>query len=94
MLAFPTLRADAGWEGALAPEAETVVLPGTFAPDQFPVHVAGYSMDGGAKPLRDGDWAIFAWARGQGIGAVEGKVALCGEGVEFHIKQVMRDAGA
>jgi superfamily II DNA or RNA helicase/diadenosine tetraphosphate (Ap4A) HIT family hydrolase/HKD family nuclease len=101
VLAFPTLRAAAGWtgEGNVDPEAETVVLPGTFSGDQFAVRVAGDSMDGGVRPLRDGDWAIFAWARGQGLAALDGKVALVAfgdedAGVELHIKRIVRDGGA
>ncbi|MDP2311744.1 MAG: DEAD/DEAH box helicase family protein [Pseudomonadota bacterium] len=98
-VAFPTLKAAAGWSGAgnLAPEAGDVLLPGPVSDGQFAVRVTGSSMDGGVSPLRDGDWAIFEWARGQGIGTMEGKVALVGigaedEGAEFHIKRVIRVA--
>ena len=96
-VAFPTLKAAAGWEGAaqLAPEAGEVVIPGPVSADQFAIRVAGSSMDGGPRPLRDGDWAIFEWARNQGIGALEGRVALVGvgseeEGLDFHIKRIVR----
>lgn len=99
-VAFPTLKAAAGWGGAgdLDPLASEVLLPGPVSDRQFAVRVSGSSMDGGPRPLRDGDWAIFEWARGLGIGAVEGKVALVGigdeeEGPEFHIKRVVRDGG-
>ena len=99
-VAFPTLKAAAGWNGAseLAPEAGEVLLPGLVSDKQFAVRVAGTSMDGGVNPLHDGDWAIFEWARGLGIGGMEGKVALVGvgeedEGPEFHIKRVVREGG-
>ncbi len=95
---FPTLKAAAGWNGAgaSAPESGEVLLPGVVNERHFALRVAGESMDGGASPLRDGDWAIFEWARGLGIGALEGKVALVGigaeeEGPEFHIKRIVRE---
>lgn len=98
-VAFPTLKAAAGWAGAseLAPEPGEVLLPGPVSDKQFAVRVAGTSMDGGVNPLHDGDWAIFEWARGLGIGALDGKVALVGvgeedEGREFHIKRIVREA--
>ncbi|MDP2306779.1 MAG: DEAD/DEAH box helicase family protein [Pseudomonadota bacterium] len=104
-VAFPTLKAAAGWAGSEAqvsahvsddPERYEVRLPGQVSEKQFAVRVAGTSMDGGVRPLRDGDWAIFEWARGLGIGAVEGKVTLVGIGPEdapdFYIKRVVREA--
>lgn len=101
LAAFPTLKAAAGWTGAgtLAPDADEVLLPGPTDERHFAVRVSGSSMDGGATPLRDGDWAVFAWARGLGQGALEGRVALVGvgaedEGPEFHIKRVVRQEGA
>lgn len=97
-VAFPTLKAAAGWGGAgtRVPEAGEVLLPGQVSDKQFAVRVAGNSMDGGPSPLHDGDWAVFEWARGLGLGAMEGKVALVGvgaedEGPDFHIKRVVRD---
>ncbi len=95
---YPSLKAAAGAKstGQLYPRAEEVLLPGPVSDKQFAVRVSGNSMDGGVNPLRDGDWAIFDWARGLGIGAVEGKVALVGvgaeeEGPEFFIKRVVRE---
>lgn len=95
---FPSLKVAAGVEGAgaLDPAAGEVLLPGPVRGNHFAVRVSGSSMDGGVNPLRDGDWAIFEWARGLGIGAVEGKVALIGiggddEGAEFFIKRVGRE---
>jgi superfamily II DNA or RNA helicase/diadenosine tetraphosphate (Ap4A) HIT family hydrolase/HKD family nuclease len=95
---FPSLEAAAGVRSAsdLDPTAGEVLLPGPLSDKQFAVRVSGESMDGGVNPLRDGDWALFEWARGLGVGAVEGKVALVGvgaedEGPEFFIKRVVRD---
>ncbi len=45
-------------------------------PDLFAVRVSGTSMDGGERPLRDGDWAVMRVARGAPASAVEGKVVL------------------
>ena len=99
--AFPSLRAAAGRiEGELAgaPEPEQVVLPiKTRSPDVFAVRAAGDSMDGGAEPIRDGDWLIFRYARGAGLGAVEGRVALVeteghGGDAGYQVKRVVRDA--
>lgn len=95
---FPTLKAAAGWQSAgnADPEAGEVLLPGPLAETQFAVRVTGNSMDGGSSPLRDGDWAIFEWARGLGLGALEGRIALVGLGAEevgpeFHIKRLGRE---
>jgi hypothetical protein len=95
---YPSLKAAAGVKSAgdLDPIAGEVLLPGPLSDKQFAVRVSGRSMDGGVNPLRDGDWAIFEWARGLGVGAVEGKVALVGvgaeeEGPEFFIKRVARE---
>ena len=78
--AFPSLRAAAGSiaePGALAPEAEAVLLPvKSRTADVFAVRACGDSMDGGADPIRDGDWLLFKYGRGAGLGAVQGKVAL------------------
>ncbi len=100
--AFPSLRAAAGrvlGEVAGAPEPEQVLLPvKTRAPDIFAVRAAGDSMDGGADPIRDGDWLIFKYARGAGLGAVEGRVALVEtEGQHgdagYQVKRVVREGG-
>jgi superfamily II DNA or RNA helicase len=86
VVAYPSLRAAAGvlsgddlqGEGV---EAEEVRLPGV-GPDQdvFAVRATGDSMDGGATPIRDGDWVLMRWARGKGLGAVQGRIALLGVG--------------
>ena len=78
--AFPTLQAAAGAAtGARVaePEADEVRLPvGTHGEEIFAVRASGDSMDGGPRPIRDGDWLVFRFARGAGIGAVAGRVAL------------------
>ncbi|MGB8930731.1 MAG: S24 family peptidase [Anaeromyxobacteraceae bacterium] len=100
--AFPSLRAAAGRiEGELAgaPEVEQVLLPvKTRSGDIFAVRAAGDSMDGGADPIRDGDWLVLKYARGAGLGAVEGRVALVEtEGQHgdagYQVKRVVRDGG-
>lgn len=55
-------------------------------------------MDGRREPLRDGDWALFEWARGLGLASVEGRVVLVAVGDEnaepdLHIKRVVRETG-
>jgi len=98
--AFPDLQAAAGWSSRTRTEAEpsAVALPGPHAPDHFAVRVSGHSMDGGPSPLRDGDWAICAWARGQELGAAEGSVALVGlgdpdHGQTHHLKRIVTRNG-
>jgi phage repressor protein C with HTH and peptisase S24 domain len=102
VVAFPTLRAAAGVAGAPVsgtPEAEEVVLPvRSRGSDLFAVRATGDSMDGGADPIRDGDWLIFRYARGAGLGAVEGRVALLqigdgsGDGA-YQVKRVVQAGG-
>ncbi len=85
--AYPSLRAAAGevlddvdLQGA-GVQAEEVRLPiGVADPDVFAVRATGDSMDGGKSPIRDGDWVLMKWARGKGLGAVRGRVALVGVG--------------
>jgi superfamily II DNA or RNA helicase/diadenosine tetraphosphate (Ap4A) HIT family hydrolase/HKD family nuclease len=78
--AFPTLQAAAGAAAGarlVAPDADEVVLPlASHGEDVFAVRASGDSMDGGSKPIRDGDWVVCRWTRGAGIGAVAGRVAL------------------
>jgi hypothetical protein len=62
----------------------------------FAVRASGDSMNGGKEPIRDGDWVVLRWARGQGLGAVEGRVALVAMGdpavgQSHHLKRVVRD---
>ncbi|ABS28162.1 DEAD/DEAH box helicase family protein [Anaeromyxobacter sp. Fw109-5] len=102
VVAFPTLRAAAGAAGAPtagAPEAEEVVLPvPSRGAELFAVRAAGNSMAGGGDPIRDGDWLLFRYARGAGLGAVEGRVALVqvsdgsGDGA-YQVKRIVRRDG-
>jgi superfamily II DNA or RNA helicase/diadenosine tetraphosphate (Ap4A) HIT family hydrolase len=99
VVAFPDLRAAAGAPAAEfdAPEAERVLLPiADPGRDVFAVRVSGTSMDGGKAPLRDGDWALFRFARGVPADALANQVALLqlpGEtgGNRFVIKRIARD---
>jgi hypothetical protein len=55
-------------------------------------------MDGGKSPIRDGDWLVMRWARGAGLGAVEGRVALLetadGHGSwAYQVKRVVQKDG-
>jgi hypothetical protein len=85
VVAFPTLRAAAGAPDAAiasAPEAEEVRLPvNATGDDLFAVRASGESMNGGANPIDDGDWLVFRLARGIGLGAMEGRIALLQTGI-------------
>lgn len=80
LAAYPTLRAAAGAaehpvEGE--PEAFTVRLPTTAGGEGlFAVRAAGDSMDGGARPIRDGDWVILRRVPSDYWPGVAGQVAL------------------
>lgn len=100
--AFPTLQAAAGAaRGAQidAPEPELVRLPTSGAGDEvFAVRAAGDSMDGGRQPIHDGDWLVFRFARGVGLRAVLGRVALVQlEGADdaraYQVKRVVEEGG-
>ncbi|MBL4849338.1 MAG: DEAD/DEAH box helicase, partial [Planctomycetes bacterium] len=80
ILAFPSLEAAAG-HGSAPPQGEVIgeriSLPGSHDPERdFAVRVSGDSMDGGAAPLRDGDWAVLRWQRQAPLEAVLEKVSL------------------
>ena len=110
LVMFPSLRAAAGHvrsaeladRVAEAPGPETVRLPASRgrADDLFAVRVVGNSMDGGSKPIRDGDWAVMRWARSSRLGALAGKIALVevrsspqdeAEEHAYVLKRVVRD---
>ncbi|HQP35366.1 MAG TPA: DEAD/DEAH box helicase family protein, partial [Polyangiaceae bacterium] len=77
--AYPSLRAAAGALHTMAADlvAEEVALPVRARADGlFAVRATGDSMDGGTTPIRDGDWLVFKHARGAGLGAIAGRVAL------------------
>lgn len=77
--AYPDLRAAAGpaLDEAAPPEQEVVRLPveGDVT-DRFAVRVSGNSMDGGSRPLHDGDWAILRYCRGLPASALVNRVVL------------------
>jgi len=95
---YPDLRAAAGAaEGAHEGlEASEVLLPVELEGDElFAVRAAGSSMDGGTKPIRDGDWLVMQFCRGDALPAVEGRVALVqlpGErfGSRYQVKRIVR----
>ena len=79
VVAYPDLRAAAGpaLDDAEPPSAEIVLLPvdGDTA-GKFAVRVAGDSMNGGSRPLRDGDWAVLRYCRGAPAGDLVNRVVL------------------
>ncbi|MFY0563686.1 DEAD/DEAH box helicase family protein [Archangium lansingense] len=101
LVAFPSLRAAAGAVShslslESAPEAEQVSLPVQARGEGlFAVRASGDSMDGGERPIRDGDWLVMRYARAAGVGAVEGKVALVQvpdpSGYGYQVKRVVRE---
>ncbi len=103
VVAWPSLRAAAGQQNdaQAALEAEWVSLPGDRSdPELFAVRAFGDSMDGGKRPIRDGDWVLLRWARGQGLSAMEGQVALVAVGEagdeahEYYLKRLVNVDGA
>lgn len=99
-VSYPSLQAAAGVLGRSdeSVRASAVRLPGAPSDARFAVRVSGDSMDGGASPMRDGDWAVLQLCRGVGLGAVEGRVVLvaverAGGEVTHHLKRVVRRDG-
>jgi hypothetical protein len=99
VVCYPTLRAAAGSVGSSQDglEAELRELP-YGGPNRFAVQVSGDSMDGGVRPIRDGDWVVLEWARGVGLEAVVGRVCLVAQGdpdvgAEYFLKRVVREGG-
>jgi superfamily II DNA or RNA helicase/diadenosine tetraphosphate (Ap4A) HIT family hydrolase len=98
VVAYPDLRAAAGPASgeAEAPSAEVVLLPvDGEAADRFAVRVSGDSMDGGAHPLRDGDWAILRYCRGASAAALVDRVVLVQlpGGGAWQLKRISRREG-
>jgi superfamily II DNA or RNA helicase/diadenosine tetraphosphate (Ap4A) HIT family hydrolase/HKD family nuclease len=99
-VSFPTLKAAAGWEEEArtgeALEPEEVALPGDFDREKtFAVRASGTSMEGWKFEIRDGDWLVMTWARGQGLPTLKGRVVLVGrgdpvEGQTYHVKKVVK----
>ena len=102
LAAYPTLRAAAGAPAdpvELSPEAEHVRLPTTARGEGlFAVRATGDSMDGGKRPIRDGDWLVMRFARAAAAAELEGRVALLqvpdkDVGFAYQVKRVVRDGG-
>ncbi|MFY2562673.1 DEAD/DEAH box helicase family protein [Corallococcus terminator] len=103
LVAFPTLRAAAGAAShALsleqAPEAEHVRLPiQAQGEGLFVVRASGNSMNGGERPIRNGDWLVMRYARDLSLHAMEGKVALIqvpdAAGYAYQVKRLVKDEG-
>ena len=77
--AYPDIRVAAGaaTEAITSGEAEQVALPvDRVSEGLFAVRAAGHSMDGGKRPIRDGDWLVMRLARSAPLSQVEGRVAL------------------
>ena len=105
VVAYPSLRAAAGvlldggdlqGDGVEATEVRLPILGPD--PDVFAVRATGDSMDGGKTPIRNGDWVLMKWARGKGLGAVRGRVALVGVGDlsgdrKFLLKRIVDTGG-
>ncbi len=100
IVAYPELRAAAGHPqggGEVVDRESLVLLPLDSAdPDLFAVRVSGTSMDGGKKPLREGDWAVMRVARGAPASALEDRVVLVQVpdepvGSQYQIKRLKRD---
>ena len=100
-VSYPDLRAAAGAaEGAQESiEPAEVALPLEHEGEElFAIRATGSSMDGGARPIRDGDWLLMRWARSSSLPAIAGRVALVqvpGEEFahRFQIKRVVRNEG-
>lgn len=104
VLSFPDLRAAAG--SAIGPTptddepaADVVVLPVRTADEGvFAVRASGDSMEGGSDPIHDGDWVVFRWGRGRGLGAIANRRALVqvpdAGGYGYQIKRVVERDGA
>jgi superfamily II DNA or RNA helicase/diadenosine tetraphosphate (Ap4A) HIT family hydrolase len=99
-VAFPSLRVAAGNAGtaqASSLEADEVRLPAkATGPGLFAVRADGDSMDGGKKPIRDGDWLVMRYARGESVSAIDGRVALvqtadATDANAYQVKRVVRD---
>lgn len=105
LAAYPDLRAAAGAPStthlgeALAQESVLLPNPSGAAwddPQLFAVRVSGESMNGGRRPLHDGDWAVLRFERSAGAAEVEGRVVLvelprAGSGGQYQLKRLARE---
>ncbi len=97
--AYPTLRVLAGLashtdEGEPAPSSIELDLPFAVTPDHFAVRAEGDSMDGGRRPIKNGDWMVMRRLDGVKLGAVRERVALVltrdGDGYRCQVKRVRK----
>lgn len=103
--AYPDLRAAAGavTPGSEAQEPDALAVQQVLLPvaeegdGLFAVRASGHSMDGGKKPIRDGDWLVFRLRPGAGLAAVEGQIVLVQvpdehQGFHYQVKRVIADS--
>ena len=79
IVAYPDIRAAAGAAFETDMKLSTVRTTLPFDGDGeglFAVRVKGDSMNGGAEPLRDGDWAVFRPCRGSALDSMIDRVVL------------------
>ncbi len=101
VVAYPDLRAAAGLASGSTSDArpDEVVLPvDDQAADVFAVRVFGSSMDGGASPMRSGDWAVLRPARGASPAELVDRVVLAetpdeSDGFAYQLKRLARTGG-
>jgi peptidase S24-like protein len=80
---------------ASAPDEARVHLP--LAPSEeglFAVRASGNSMNGGERPIQDGDWLVMRYVGDVGIGALAGQVALVqvpdAAGHAYQVKRIVQ----
>jgi hypothetical protein len=99
---YPTLAAAAGTATGSAHEApatDLVALPVESRDGIFAVRAHGASMDGGKRPIRDGDWCVLRWMRGAATEALRDRVVLVqttarDEGARYQLKRLVSREGA
>ncbi|MCA9716708.1 MAG: DEAD/DEAH box helicase family protein, partial [Myxococcales bacterium] len=96
-IAYPSLEVAAGTISSptVEVEADRVRLPFETAENRFATRAFGDSMCGGSKPICDGDWVVFEWARSLPLGAVDGRVVLVAQGdphtgFAHHLKRLVK----
>ncbi len=106
---YPSLRAAAGagsqdsyaeFGDAGDTGASEVRLPLAKPGERlFAVRASGSSMEGGKDPIRDGDWVVMRWARGEALKNLVNRVALVetsdvGGEAGFQLKRIVREQGS
>jgi superfamily II DNA or RNA helicase/diadenosine tetraphosphate (Ap4A) HIT family hydrolase/SOS-response transcriptional repressor LexA len=101
IVAYPDLRAAAGAaKNGTTPDAltaEEIALPHSVknVDGLFAVRASGDSMDGGEKPIRDGDWLIMRYARGASAASLLNRVVLVEtpdeqDGFRYQLKRLVK----